>query len=84
MASDNRESNKRLAKALGSRPLTTVALTDANATSALNIVSSRLDGVHPSASLSSSDTAQIGLLGGRSSDLSAVRDRRIFLPTHLQ
>lgn len=82
VASDNRESLKRLTRALGSRPLVTIALMDADAASALNIVSSQLD---MKASLSSSDVDRIGRLGGRSTDLGAVRNTRpwLFTQVHL-
>lgn len=81
VASDNRESLKRLTRALGSRPLVTIALMDADAASALNIVSSQLD----MKALSSSDVDRIGRLGGRSTDLGAVRNTRpwLFTQVHL-
>jgi hypothetical protein len=74
---------KRLAKALGSRPLATIALMDADATSALNIVASRLDGARLGTSLSRSDIEQISRLGGRSSDLDVVSVAHLLFPTRL-
>ncbi|KAF8303080.1 hypothetical protein DL93DRAFT_2102538 [Clavulina sp. PMI_390] len=75
VASTNRESQKRLAKALGTRPLASVALLDADANSALSIVSSRLqevEGTDVSRELSAKEVEKIGRLGGRSSDLDAL------------
>ena len=65
---------KRLTKALGSRPLETIPLTDADATSALNIVASRLDVARSGTSLSPRDIEQLSRLGGRSSDLEVVSE----------
>lgn len=84
MASNNRESTKRLAKALGTRPIASVALLDADTNSALSIVSSRLREADAETTFTSTEVGLIQRLGGRSSDLDAVRRMILILDAQIE
>ncbi|KAK7015902.1 mitochondrial escape protein 2 [Paramarasmius palmivorus] len=70
--SDNRENSKRLAKALPSKPLNSVAIYDADAASALSYVQQKLRGAEINVQLTSEETSYLERLGGRSSDLESL------------
>nr|GAT47512.1 predicted protein [Mycena chlorophos] len=78
LVTDNRENAKRLAKALPSKPLQTIALSDADAESALAFVKHKLDEARIRLDYTAQQVASIQRLGGRASDLhnliSKVRD----------
>lgn len=76
VVSDNRENMKRLARSQGSRPLTTIALDDADTMSALNIVKGKLDGTQQ---LTLNQANYIERLGGRARDLDAVSGARPYV-----
>lgn len=63
---------KRIATVLGSQPLISVALADADTQTALNMVTSKLARHDDGHAFSESDIAHIEILGGRSSDLQNV------------
>lgn len=58
--------------ALPAKPLTSIALNDADPASALSFVQNRLKQYRVSPDLTRDQTVQIDRLGGRSSDLEAV------------
>ncbi|KAG9125078.1 mitochondrial escape protein 2 [Ceratobasidium sp. 392] len=68
----NRENTKRVAKALPSRPLTSIALSDADTETALKYVTWKLSDAGVVRSLQSSELKIVGRLGGRISDLDAL------------
>ncbi|KAJ1307477.1 hypothetical protein OPQ81_001576 [Rhizoctonia solani] len=68
----NRENTKRVAKALPSRPLTSIALSDADADTALKYVTWKLSDVGVAQSLRSNDLKIVEKLGGRISDLDTL------------
>ncbi|EIM82494.1 exonuclease [Stereum hirsutum FP-91666 SS1] len=70
--SDNRENSKRLAKALPSKPLNSIALYDADSASALQFVKQRLHESGIDADFSEKETAYVERLGGRASDLASL------------
>jgi len=70
--SDNRENAKRLAKALPSKPLNSIALYDADAASALSFVKQKLTDAGVDQTLSPEQTAYVERLGGRASDLESL------------
>ncbi|KAG8763513.1 mitochondrial escape protein 2 [Ceratobasidium sp. 428] len=68
----NRENTKRVAKALPSRPLTSIALSDADTETALKYVTWKLSDAGVVRSLQSNELKIVGRLGGRISDLDAL------------
>ncbi|KAF7974077.1 hypothetical protein HWV62_13499 [Athelia sp. TMB] len=70
--SDNREHSKRLAKALPSRPLNSIALSDADADTALSFVTQKLKDAGIEQSFNAEETAYLERLGGRASDLDSL------------
>ncbi|KAH7341824.1 RNA12 protein-domain-containing protein [Rhizoctonia solani] len=68
----NRENTKRVAKALPSRPLTSIALSDADADTALKYVTWKLSDAGVVQSLRFNELRIIEKLGGRISDLDAL------------
>ncbi|KAG9096084.1 mitochondrial escape protein 2 [Ceratobasidium sp. 370] len=68
----NRENTKRVAKALPSRPLTSIALSDADTETALKYVTWKLSDAGIERSLQSNELKIVGRLGGRISDLDAL------------
>ncbi|CAE6424890.1 unnamed protein product [Rhizoctonia solani] len=68
----NRENTKRVAKALPSRPLTSIALSDADTDTALKYVTWKLSDVGVAQSLRSNELKTVEKLGGRISDLDAL------------
>jgi len=72
VVSDNRENVKRLAKPLGLRPLTTIALDDVDTMTALRFVTARLGDLELMQHLSADQVSYIERLGGRSSNLDAL------------
>jgi hypothetical protein len=85
VVSDKRENAKRLARALPTKPLHTIALSDADTASALSYVKNKLSAPAAGAPASSpgpaanaaiefgkSETARIEQLGGRTSDLDSL------------
>lgn len=85
--SDNRESTKRITRILGNQPTASVALADADAETAVDMVGSRLlnvvkgQGGKGRENLTRDEIQKIKMLGGRSSDLHNVRHLWIpFLP----
>ncbi|KAJ7366516.1 RNA12 protein-domain-containing protein [Mycena albidolilacea] len=67
--SDNRENTKRLAKALPSKPLNTIALHDADAASALAFVKRKLEDADIDLEYTREQVASVERLGGRATDL---------------
>ncbi|KAH7107757.1 exonuclease [Auriculariales sp. MPI-PUGE-AT-0066] len=70
--SDNRENSKRLAKAMPNRPLTSVALSDADADSAVTFVTTSLSKNGGNMTLTKDQISNVQLLGGRASDLQTL------------
>ncbi|KAK7048069.1 mitochondrial escape protein 2 [Favolaschia claudopus] len=70
--SDNRENIKRIAKALPSRPLNSITLYDADATSALAFVKRKLEDADINLEYTQQQVASVGRLGGRASDLESL------------
>ncbi|KAJ7771805.1 RNA12 protein-domain-containing protein [Mycena metata] len=70
--SDNRENSKRLAKALPSKPLNTIALHDADAASALAFVKRKLEDADIKLDYTQEQVAAVERLGGRASDLESL------------
>ncbi|KAJ7093140.1 RNA12 protein-domain-containing protein [Mycena epipterygia] len=70
--SDNRENSKRLAKALPSKPLFTIALSDADAASALAFVKRKLKDADLNLDYNREQVAAVERLGGRASDLESL------------
>lgn len=70
--SDNRDNGRRLEKALPTKPLTSIALNDADPASALSFVQDKLRQYGVSSALTKDQMLQIDRLGGRSSDLEAL------------
>ncbi|EGO21697.1 hypothetical protein SERLADRAFT_362954 [Serpula lacrymans var. lacrymans S7.9] len=70
--SDNRENSKLLARALPSKPLNSIALYDADASSALSFIRQRLHDAGTNIELTTDQTVCIGKLGGRASDLESL------------
>ncbi|KAI0797741.1 exonuclease [Abortiporus biennis] len=73
--SDNRENAKRLAKALPSKPLNLIALSDADSASALSFVKQKLHDVDVDIDFTKEQVVQVQRLGGRASDLEALIHR---------
>ncbi|OBZ75791.1 Mitochondrial escape protein 2 [Grifola frondosa] len=69
VVSDNRENAKTLAKALPSKPLSLIALSDADNASALSFVKQKLHDVGVEVEFTPEQTAYVERLGGRASDL---------------
>ncbi|KAF8208542.1 exonuclease [Mycena galopus ATCC 62051] len=67
--SDNRENTKRIAKALPSKPLNTIALYDADAASALAFVKRKLEDAHINLEYTRGQVTSVERLGGRATDL---------------
>ncbi|KZT57165.1 hypothetical protein CALCODRAFT_542165 [Calocera cornea HHB12733] len=67
--SDNPGAPKNLARALPSKPITTIALTDATAESALGFVTEKLKEAGMQDGLSAQDCEEVRRLGGRLTDL---------------
>ena len=72
VVSDNRENVKRLARALPSKPLHQVSLSDADNASALSFVTQKLHDAGVDVKFSNAQISYIGRLGGRASDLESV------------
>ncbi|THH05738.1 hypothetical protein EW145_g4580 [Phellinidium pouzarii] len=72
VVSDNRENAKVLAQALPSKPLNTVALSDADAESALSFVVQKLHDGSGSEGLTPEQRKSVERLGGRASDLETL------------
>ncbi|KAJ7184170.1 RNA12 protein-domain-containing protein [Mycena filopes] len=72
VVSDNRENSKRLAKALPSKPLNTIALHDADAASALAFVKRKLEDADIKLQYTREQVASVERLGGRASDLESL------------
>ncbi|KAJ6500400.1 RNA12 protein-domain-containing protein [Mycena sanguinolenta] len=70
--SDNRENYKRLTKALPSKPLNTIALYDADASSALAFVKRKLKDADINLEYSREQVASVEKLGGRATDLESL------------
>ncbi|KDR81387.1 hypothetical protein GALMADRAFT_58608 [Galerina marginata CBS 339.88] len=70
--SDNRENSKRLAKALPSKPLNSIALSDADPSSSLSFVKQKLRDAGIDIGISSQDIQYVERLGGRASDLESL------------
>ncbi|KAG8967252.1 mitochondrial escape protein 2 [Tulasnella sp. 419] len=70
--SDNRENMRRLAKALPSRPLASIALADADPATALSFVRGKLAAAGASPDLTTDEISWINRLGGRASDLDTL------------
>ncbi|KAJ7929322.1 RNA12 protein-domain-containing protein [Mycena leptocephala] len=70
--SDNRENSKRLAKALPSKPLNAIALSDADAASALAFVKRKLRDADINLDYTREQIACVERLGGRASDLESL------------
>ncbi|KAF9532412.1 RNA12 protein-domain-containing protein [Crepidotus variabilis] len=70
--SDNRENAKRLAKALPSKPLNTIALSDADSTASLSFVKQKLHDVGNDVAISGQEAKSMERLGGRASDLESL------------
>ncbi|KIM87636.1 hypothetical protein PILCRDRAFT_815213 [Piloderma croceum F 1598] len=70
--SDNRENSKQLAKALPSKPLSSIALYDADAASALSFVKQKLKDAGVDQTFTAEQTAYLERLGGRASDLESL------------
>ncbi|KAI5900140.1 uncharacterized protein SCHCODRAFT_02607113 [Schizophyllum commune H4-8] len=70
--SDNRENSKRLAKALPTKPLYTVALSDADPNTSLSYVKQKLQDADVDSSFTSEQIGLIQRLGGRASDLESL------------
>ncbi|KZO99417.1 exonuclease [Calocera viscosa TUFC12733] len=67
--SDNSSAPKNIAKALPSKPITTITLTDATAESALGFVTEKLKEAGVQDDLSADDCIEVRRLGGRLTDL---------------
>ncbi|KAI0079001.1 hypothetical protein K474DRAFT_1592893 [Panus rudis PR-1116 ss-1] len=72
VVSANRENAKRIAKALPSKPLSLIALSDADNASALSFVHEKLHDVDVNVDLTAEDVAYVQRLGGRASDLESL------------
>ncbi|KAF8078176.1 RNA12 protein-domain-containing protein [Lyophyllum atratum] len=70
--SDNRENSKYLAKALPSKPLASIALSDADFRSSVSFVKQKLRDADIPADFTPEQTAYIERLGGRASDLESL------------
>ncbi|KAF9475682.1 hypothetical protein BDN70DRAFT_883451 [Pholiota conissans] len=70
--SDNRENAKRMTKALSSKPLNAIALSDADTSSSLSFVKQKLEDSGASFVISVEDVKHIERLGGRASDLESL------------
>ncbi|KAG5651523.1 hypothetical protein H0H81_008335 [Sphagnurus paluster] len=70
--SDNKENAKYLAKALQSKPLVSIALTDADSRSSVSFVKQKLRDADALADLTAEQTAYVERLGGRASDLESL------------
>ncbi|KAI1790774.1 exonuclease [Ganoderma leucocontextum] len=72
VVSDNRENVKALAKALPSKPLTQISLSDADNASALTFVKQKLHDSGVDVEFTRDQTSYIERLGGRASDLESL------------
>ncbi|KAI0362726.1 exonuclease [Trametes cingulata] len=72
VVSDNRENVKRLARALPSKPLTQISLSDADNTSAISFVKQKLHDIGVDVTFTQQQLAYIDRLGGRASDLESL------------
>lgn len=72
VVSDNRENARVLTQALPSKPLYTVALTDADTSSSLSFVAKKLSGREEINEMTLADRISIEKLGGRASDLETL------------
>ncbi|KAH9946331.1 RNA12 protein-domain-containing protein [Epithele typhae] len=70
--SDNRENVKRLAKALPSKPLNQITLSDADSNSALSFITQKLQDIGIDVSFSKQQITHVSKLGGRASDLESL------------
>ncbi|KAI0721515.1 exonuclease [Cerioporus squamosus] len=72
VVSDNRENVKRIAKALPSKPLNQISLSDADNASALSFVQQKLHDGGMDVKFSQAQISYIARLGGRASDLESL------------
>ncbi|KAI0670636.1 RNA12 protein-domain-containing protein [Trametes maxima] len=72
VVSDNRENVKRLARALPSKPLNQISLSDADNASAMSFVKQKLHDSGVDAKFTQQQMAYIDRLGGRASDLESL------------
>ncbi|KAJ3533719.1 hypothetical protein NM688_g7243 [Phlebia brevispora] len=72
VVSDNRENAKQLAKALPSKPLNIIALSDADSASALSLVKEKLRDANIDTDFGHEETSYIERLGGRAEDLESL------------
>ncbi|THH22364.1 hypothetical protein EUX98_g8222 [Antrodiella citrinella] len=72
VVSDNRENSKLLARALPSKPLNLVALSDADNASALSFVKQKLHDVDVDVEFTKQQVSYVERLGGRASDLESL------------
>ncbi|KAH8102922.1 RNA12 protein-domain-containing protein [Cristinia sonorae] len=72
VVSDNRENSKLLARALPSKPLNLVQLSDADNASALSFVKQKLHDVDVEVNFTGEQTSYVERLGGRASDLESL------------
>ncbi|TFK25029.1 exonuclease [Coprinopsis marcescibilis] len=70
--SDNRENSKRLSQSLPSKPLYTIGLSDADASSALSFMKHKLAGAGIDVDFTPKQTEYVQRLGGRTSDLESL------------
>ncbi|KAG5645040.1 hypothetical protein DXG03_007219 [Asterophora parasitica] len=70
--SDNRENSQYLAKALPSKPLTAIALSDADPRSSISFVIQKLHDADIQTDFTPAQTACVERLGGRASDLESL------------
>ena len=72
MVSANRENAKRIAKALPSKPLNNIALSDADNASSLSFVKQKLHDGGIDVNFNNEQVSYLQRLGGRASDLESV------------
>ncbi|KAF5358522.1 hypothetical protein D9756_001759 [Leucocoprinus leucothites] len=70
--SDNRENAKRLSRALGPKPLNSIALFDADPASSLAFVKQKLKGAGVDVAFTGDETKYLQILGGRATDLESM------------
>ncbi|RXW24136.1 hypothetical protein EST38_g1699 [Candolleomyces aberdarensis] len=70
--SDNRENSRRLAKALPSKPLYSIGLSDADPSSSLSFMKQKLSDAGIDIDFTKEQTASVARLGGRASDLESL------------
>ncbi|KAI0340659.1 hypothetical protein BDW22DRAFT_1360083 [Trametopsis cervina] len=72
VVSDNRENAKQLAKAMPSKPLNSIALTDADSGSALQLVQNKLNDAGVDIKFDKEQKTTLERVGGRASDLESI------------